>query len=96
MEDAEAEFTIVRGMQTPPAIAKPDQEPVRQPSVSPFTDKPDLHFMSITDANNAVVCPAVSYRPASKETHASGMTGDGDDGMKKGIGSPRMVDASVV
>ena len=27
----------------------------------PFTDKPDFPFMSITHANNAVVCPAVFY-----------------------------------
>jgi Fe-S-cluster containining protein len=27
----------------------------------PFTDKPDFSFMSITHANNAVVCPAVFY-----------------------------------
>ncbi len=27
----------------------------------PFTEKPDFPFMSITHANNAVVCPAVFY-----------------------------------
>lgn len=27
----------------------------------PFTDKPDFVFMTITHANNAVVCPAVFY-----------------------------------
>jgi Fe-S-cluster containining protein len=27
----------------------------------PFTDKPDFPFMSITHANNTVVCPAVFY-----------------------------------
>jgi Fe-S-cluster containining protein len=27
----------------------------------PFTDKPDFAFMSITHANNVVVCPAVFY-----------------------------------
>jgi hypothetical protein len=27
----------------------------------PFTDKPDFPFMSITHANNPVVCPAVFY-----------------------------------
>ena len=27
----------------------------------PFTDKPDFTFMTITHANNAVVCPAVFY-----------------------------------
>jgi hypothetical protein len=27
----------------------------------PLTDKPDFVFMTITHANNAVVCPAVFY-----------------------------------
>ncbi len=27
----------------------------------PFTDKPDFVFMTMTHANNAVVCPGVFY-----------------------------------